>query len=229
MTNQSAQRNCGPILEVLHTLLSTVEPNLRALDTASGTGQHVAYFAPHFPNITFQPSEFDRRMLPSCSAYAAECSTRNVCPAMFIDVQRPFTEWGRNEAPTGPYLDGRGVHHDFAQLAGYFDYMLNINMIHISPIECTKGLFANAGYLLRPGHGLLITYGAYAVDGVISPQSNVVFDQHLRQMDPRYGVRDLGELAKIAEPHRLRLERVVDMPANNKVLAWRKLADGEEM
>lgn len=48
-------------------------------------------------------------------------------------------------------------------------------------------------------------------------------------MDARYGVRDLGQLAGIAEPHRLRLERVVDLPANNKLLAWRKLADGEEM
>lgn len=228
MTNQSAQRNSVPILDVLCTLLSTSDPHLRALDTASGTGQHMSYFAPSFPNITFQPSEFDGRMLSSCTAYASECSTRNICPAMFIDVQRPYAEWGRNEAQSGPYLDGHS-HRDFAELTGFFDYIFNINMIHISPIEATEGLFANAGGLLKPGHGLLITYGAYAIDGVISPQSNVVFDQHLRQMDPRYGIRDLGQLAGIAEPHRLRLERVIDMPANNKLLAWRKLADGEEM
>lgn len=144
---------------------------------------------------------------------------------MFVDVQRPFAEWGRNEATTGPYLDGGSVgpHPDFAQLAETFDYMLNINMIHISPMECTAGLFANAGRLLRAG-GLLVTYGAYGVDGRITPDSNRVFDQHLRAMDARYGVRDLGVLQAMAEPEGLRLESVLEMPSNNKVCAWRKEA-----
>lgn len=227
MTNQSAKRNSPHILQALQQLFCATTGGLRALDTASGTGQHCAYIAPHFPNITFQPSEFDRRMLPSISAYAADCATHNVCPAMFIDVQQPLTAWGRNPAATGPYLDGSaaGPHRDIAAYAGEIDYMLNINMIHISPLECTVGLFANAGRLLRPG-GLLVTYGAYGVDGHLTPESNRVFDGHLRAMDPRYGVRDLSDLATMAAQAGLRLESVMEMPANNKVCAWRRETAG---
>lgn len=223
MTNQSAKRNSPHILQALQQLFCATTVGLRAVDTASGTGQHCAFVAPHFPNITFQPTEFDRRMLPSISAYAADCATHNVCPAMFVDVQQPLAEWGRNPATVGPYLDGSaaGPHRDFAAYAGEIDYMLNINMIHISPLECTAGLFANAGALLRPG-GLLVTYGAYGQDGRLTPESNRVFDEHLRSMDARYGVRDLGMLARMAAAQGLRLESVLDMPANNKVCAWRR-------
>lgn len=227
MTNQSAKRNSEPILAALRQLFCATTPHLRAVDTASGTGQHCAYIAPHFPNICFQPSEFDRRMLPSISAYAADCTaTRNVCPAMWVDVQQPLERWGRNDAAGGPYLDGStaGPHRDMLEYAGDIDYMLNINMIHITPIECTRGLFANAGRLLRAG-GLLVTYGAYGVDGRIEPESNRVFDGHLKQMDARFGVRDLGELTRLAEAvGGLVLEQVLEMPANNKVCAWRKVA-----
>lgn len=221
LTFPATVRNTGPILEVLKRYLSNLEPGLRLLDTASGSGMHAADFAPHFPNITFQPSELESSLLASIQAYADDCPTKNICAPMLVDVGKPYTTWGRNTATKGPYLDGKS-HRDFSELEESFDYIININMIHISPIECTHGLFKCAGALLKLG-GLLITYGAYAVDGTIEPQSNVDFDKMLRSRDVSHGIRDLRELKTIAKGSGIEFQELIDMPANNKICIWKKV------
>ena len=46
----------------------------------------------------------------------------------------------------------------------------------VGPNSCLdrneQGLFSGAGFILKPD-GLLLTYGPYAVDGVLTPDSNV--------------------------------------------------------
>ena len=70
--------------------------------------------------------------------------------------------------------------------------------------------------------GFLITYGPYSEAGVLKPESNVQFDTALRQMNSEWGIRDVQELEAEAARERLELVRVVDMPANNKMLIFMK-------
>jgi len=70
----------------------------------------------------------------------------------------------------------------------------------------------------------MITYGPYAVDGVLSPESNVRFDKTLRSRDSSWGIRDVEDVKKLAERNRLTLEQIIEMPANNKCLLFRKVA-----
>jgi len=54
----SAERNRGPILEVLRRVLP---PGGLVLEIASGTGQHVSHFARALPLLRWQPSDPDAR------------------------------------------------------------------------------------------------------------------------------------------------------------------------
>lgn len=208
--NPSASRNQGPILEVLKLVLDKETPNLKCLEISSGTGQHITYFSSRFPNIHFQPTEFNESMFSSIIAYKQNFKSTNVANPVKVDVSVPYTEWL-------PDADGR----EFKAQAKSFDYILNVNMIHITPIECTEGLFRNCSKLLKVG-GHLITYGPYSVDGEITPESNVRFDQMLKSQDPRWGVRDLNALKKLAKLFGIECTTIFDLPSNNKCIVWTK-------
>ncbi|KAI9533838.1 Methyltransferase-like 26 [Dissostichus eleginoides] len=197
----AAERNKEPILAVLQESVNTGR-HLQALEISSGTGQHVTHFAQSLRNIVWQPSEFDRQSLASIEAYRAHYQLPNVRPAIHLDASLPYQYWG-------------GIPPES------IDLVVNINMIHISPMACTEGLFKGAGAVLKP-QGLLMTYGPYAVNGQIAPQSNIDFDYSLRQRNSEWGLRDISFLGSIAEKSGLFLEKVMDMPANNKCLLFRK-------
>ncbi|XP_055543980.1 UPF0585 protein CG18661 [Wyeomyia smithii] len=213
LANPAGERNKQPILEVLSKFLDKTQPGKKLLEISSGVGLHTAFFAPHFPNIVFQPSEYDTSLFGSIDAYRMEANVPNLQSPIAIDISRPCTDWDNDH------------NVNFNSSAESFDYMLNINMMHISPFECSEGLFWNASRLLKKG-GLLITYGPYAVDGKLTPESNVQFDISLKQRNPLWGIRDISALKKISSANGIASKQIFDLPANNKCLIWEKVADG---
>lgn len=170
----------------------------KVLELASGTGQHCSYFGSHFPNLQFQPSDVEQSLFDSIIAYAEDTPTKNVRYPIRLDVS------GNNW-----------------QLDDFFDYIICVNLIHVSPIECSVGLFRNGSQVIKPG-GLIITYGAYAYKGVIEPQSNIDFDKSIRSQQPKWGLRDIIDLENIAKKYGIILKHKYDMPSNNKCLVWQK-------
>ena len=187
----AAERNRGPILEVLQRVLP---PRGRALELASGSGQHVVHFAQHLPGWHFTPSDPDPSARASIDAWVASAGVDNVDPARDIDARRQ--PWG---------VDA-------------LDAVLAINMVHIAPWEATVGLLQGAAKVLRP-KGQLVLYGPYIIDGETAP-SNRQFDASLRARDPSWGVRELSEIVALASEHGLALAHTVPMPANNHTVVF---------
>jgi SAM-dependent methyltransferase len=102
-----------------------------------------------------------------------------------------------------------------------FDAVVCINMIHIAPWAAAEGLMRGATAVL-PAGGLLYLYGPYREGGEHTAPSNAAFDESLRARDPSWGVRDLEEVAALAERSGLAFEERIGMPANNLSLWFRK-------
>jgi hypothetical protein len=94
-------------------------------------------------------------------------------------------------------------------------------MVHISPWAATAGLMRGAGRLLDSGAPFFL-YGPFRRAGVETAPSNEAFDASLRARDPEWGLRNLEDVVAAAETNGLRLDRVVEMPANNLSVVFRK-------
>ncbi|XP_023330867.1 methyltransferase-like 26 [Eurytemora carolleeae] len=196
----AADRNKEAICSVLKKILPT-DMDLRALEIASGSGLHAGHLAAAFPRITWIPSELDRSHWPSILAYKADFS--NIENPLEIDVIQAPGSWI-------PQIQSQSI-----------DIIININMIHISPWSATQGLFRAAGELLKKD-GVLITYGPYSKNGILRPESNANFHRQLQNQNSEWGIRDITDLSEEGNEHGLRLHEEFDMPANNKILVFRR-------
>jgi len=94
-------------------------------------------------------------------------------------------------------------------------------MIHISDWITCQGLLAGAGrYLAKDG--VLCLYGPFKQGGEHTADSNARFDAELRAMNATWGVRDLEAVTAEAGYQGLLPAEVVEMPANNLMVIYRK-------
>lgn len=187
-------RNRDAILEILRRILPK---RGRVLEVGSGTGEHAAYFAMALPDLSWQPSDPDPALRASIAAWTADCQATNIAPP--LDIDATWDDWPIAAA----------------------DAIVCINMVHIAPWEATEGLIAGAARLLATGAPLYL-YGPYRVDGRHTAPSNAEFDAMLRRQDPEWGVRDIGDVASLADRFGFRLEETVAMPANNLSAVFRR-------
>ncbi len=189
----AAERNKGPILEVLARVLP--ERGL-VLEIASGTGQHVVHFAKTLTGLTWQPSDPDPELRESIALRVKEEQLANVNPPIDLDVAR--LPW---PLPTA-------------------DALVAINMIHVAPWSATLALFEGAKALL-PAH-VLFLYGAYRRHGRHTSENDVQFDSDLRAHNPEWGIRDLEAVSDVADHAGFVLSEIVNMPANNFSLIFKR-------
>lgn len=188
----ATERNRDAILDVLRRVLPA---RGLVLEVASGTGQHAAHFARGLPDLVWQPSDPDPDLRASIVSWTGGIAT--VRPPLDLDAARP--DWPVARA----------------------DAVVCINMIHIAPWPAGLGLLAGAARVLGPGAPLYL-YGPFRRGGRHTAPSNEAFDADLRRRDPAWGVRDLDEVACAAEAAGLRPDGVVEMPANNLSVVFRR-------
>ncbi|MDD2547409.1 MAG: DUF938 domain-containing protein [Burkholderiaceae bacterium] len=201
-TSPAAERNQGPILQVLQALLP---PQGAALELASGTGQHVACFAAALPGWTWQPSDAHTDLFGSIAAWCANLPAARVRPPVRLDVRAP--QWPAE----GPAFSTP------------FDLVYCANLLHIAPWACCAGLMQGAARHLAP-QGMLVTYGPYREDGVPTAPGNLAFDASLRSQHPEWGLRRREDAEAVAAQAGLHLAARHALPANNLLLIWQRPA-----
>jgi hypothetical protein len=190
----AALRNREPIADVLEEWLPG---SGLVLEIASGTGEHVTYFAERFPSLSWQPSDVHPSALTSIAAWREQSALENVRKPLMIDAAS--SDWPLDSA----------------------DAVLSINMVHISPWASALGLIDGAARLLNQG-APLIMYGPWLKDDIPTVASNLEFDADLRRRDPEWGLRRVEELAAAAGKRGFDMETTRDMPANNLMLLLRR-------
>jgi len=192
----AAERNAGPILAVLQRYLPDTG---RIVEIASGTGQHAAHFAAAFPRADWQPCDIDPNALASIRAWRGEVATPNLAEPIELDVH--WRKWPIAQA----------------------DGLVCINLLHIAPWTATQGLFEGASHIVTAGAPLL-TYGPFRVGGAHVADSNTRFDAELQRRDPSWGVRDIEAVAEVGRANGFEPMETIVMPANNRMLAFRRQA-----
>ena len=194
-SSPSTARNKAPILEVLRPRLPM---SGLVLEIAAGAGEHAVHMAAVSPELQWLPTDPDPDALVSIAAWTRRSALPNLLAAIQLDASDP-DNWPLQHA----------------------DAVVSINMIHISPWTATQGLMEGAGRVLPPG-GPLFLYGPYFEAEVEPAPSNLAFDASLKARDPRWGVRNLDDVAGVAAQHGLLFAERIDIPANNLILVFRK-------
>ncbi|MEO6227964.1 MAG: DUF938 domain-containing protein [Thermomonas sp.] len=199
----SCERNRDPILDVLRRHLGGAR---HVLEIGSGTGQHAVHFAAAMPWLTWQCSDH-ARYLPGIRQWLDDAALPNTQPPIALQAATEPTPHFEPELPSSLLP---------------FDVVFTANTLHIMGWLEVQALFASLPGILAD-RALVIMYGPFNEVGRSSSESNCEFDASLRARDPRSGIRDVEAIDALATG--IGLQRIDDvaMPANNRMLVWRRL------
>jgi SAM-dependent methyltransferase len=192
-SSDACERNKDPILAVLRVCLAD---KAHVLEIGSGTGQHAVYFARHLPHLSWHPTE-QLSYLEDLAARVRLEGTDNLRPPTVLDVRQAV--WP----------------------ARLVDAVFTANTLHIMPWSAVVALYRGVGEVLAPG-GVLCIYGPFRYAGEYTSDSNRAFDCMLQERDPLSGIRDIEAVRALASPYGLSLTADHDLPANNRLLVFRR-------
>ncbi|AXI55980.1 hypothetical protein SuNHUV7_20600 (plasmid) [Pseudoseohaeicola sp. NH-UV-7] len=169
----------------------------RALEIASGTGQHVLRFAAVRPDLVWQPTDIADDRLASINAYIAEAQVSNVRRAQRLDATHP----------------GWAAEHAGSSL------ILLINLLHLISHAETEILIRESAKALA-AQGLFFVYGPFTRAGEFTSQGDLSFHDSLVSQDPDIGYKDDFDVIDLAQSAGLDLRAAIEMPANNLALIF---------
>jgi len=194
----AGNRNKDRILSVFRDLFPRTG---RVLEVASGAGLHVNYFAPHFPDLDFQPSDRDVTVFDSIKEKKTESLNKNVAEPIALDLTDETT-----------WPDPKN---------GSFDAIFVVNIFQVAPVSIAGGIAALGAKVLKPD-GFIAIYGPFKLNGSFTTESNALFDGELRAANVvDWHLKDIADLEKAAQAHGFILKQRLDItPCNNFILQF---------
>lgn len=189
----ACDNNREPIFEVLQRLLSKSQS---VLEIGSGTGQHAVYFAQGLPHLSWQCSDVIENH-QGIMQWLEEAALANTPAPISLDVNQ--IEWPEHS----------------------YDTVFSANAIHIMSWESVKAMFNGIARVLEK-NGLCVLYGPFNYNNKYTSESNARFDLWLKNRNPESGIRNFENVDQLAQEAQLSLLEDIAMPANNRILCWRK-------
>ncbi|MES0327675.1 MAG: DUF938 domain-containing protein [Gammaproteobacteria bacterium] len=190
---ESCDQNRDAILNIIQPLLLSSKS---VLEIGSGTGQHAIYFSERLPHIIWNSSDRVEN-IEDIKLWLSENHTKKTPPPVELDVTQEA--W--------PEIS--------------FDTVFTANTCHIMNQRSVEVMFKRIGDLL-PDDGQLIIYGPFNYNQQYTSLSNQQFDQWLKLRNPESSIRNFEDLNDLAEKAGMTLVDDYEMPANNRILHWKK-------
>lgn len=190
--SQACENNKRPIARFL---AAEFKPCRSVLEIGSGTGQHAVFFASVLPWLEWQASDRIENHA-GIRAWIHDAGSRDMRPPLELDVNG---DWPQRQ----------------------FDAVFTANTFHIMSWAEVQRCIAGTG-AITSSDGRCAVYGPFNVAGQYTSESNAAFDASLRERDPAMGIRDVEAVEREMAGQGFLLHADLAMPANNRLLLFRK-------
>lgn len=147
------------------------------------------------PWLTWQTSDVEEN-LPGIRLWLDEAGLPNLPAPLRLDVNGPWP-------------------------ARQYDAVFSANTLHIMSWPEVQKLFAALDGVLESDARVAI-YGPFNYGGRFTSGSNAAFDEWLKRRSAASGIRDFEAVDALAKQVGLQLVADHPMPANNRMLVWRR-------
>ena len=193
--SQSCENNKQPILQVIQTVFNKAAT---VWEIGSGTGQHAYYFAKKLPHITWQTTDKEENR-QGLDSWIEEANVNNLPTSLRLNVTDKTWPCQQIEA------------------------LFTANTLHIMHWQDVENLFSRLENYLSE-KAVACIYGPFNYNGQYTSSSNEEFNQWLKMRDPESGIRDFEAVETLAKTAGLMLKNDYEMPANNRLLVFKKNA-----
>ncbi|KZN47724.1 DUF938 domain-containing protein [Pseudoalteromonas luteoviolacea] len=190
--SQACENNKGPILAHLGPFIGEMQS---VLEVGSGTGQHAVHFAKALPHVIWQTADLPCNH-EGIISWCEEAALDNLRLPLALDLNQ---QWPVAKVPV----------------------IYTANTLHIISKALVERFFSGVERHLDTD-GKVIIYGPFNYQGAFTSQSNAQFDAFLKSRDPHSGIRDIEWIMALATAAGLKLVADHAMPANNRLLCFKR-------
>ncbi|MGV6811745.1 MAG: DUF938 domain-containing protein [Brevirhabdus sp.] len=191
----AAGRNIAPILAVLR---HHAPASGRALEIASGTGQHMARLTDSFPGLDWQPTDLNPDRMASIAAWRVHTGRPNFGKPQVMDASQPWPD-----TFTG------------------FALICLVNVLHLIAEPPARAILEYAAAALASG-GVFTIYGPFLRGAEFASDGDRVFHDTLQAQDPATGYKDIGWVEDVLRGAGMEIAERVEMPAANLMVVARR-------
>ncbi len=191
----SAERNGAAIVNAVTPYLPVTG---KALEIASGTGQHIVRLAAVQAGLIWQPTDIDTDRIASITAWVKEAGLPNIIPPRVLDAT--LAGWGEGAA---------------------YDVVFLSNLLHLISGGEARTVITETATALTAG-GVSLSYGPFRRGEGFASDSDRRFNESLISQDPEIGYKSVEQVQEWQRAAGLIPEDPLRMPANNLILVARK-------